>query len=144
MGGGFKGTLLFKDSPETTDLTEEGRRMGTLRDKATLPSLVSPIVPLLWKKEKKKLSHIMHSKFIKHSQILPWIIVHAKLLQLCLTLCDPIDWNPPGSSNHDILQARIPQWVTMPYSRGSSWPMDRTRIYFVSCTGIQHHNMKFV
>ena len=30
------------------------------------------------------------------------------------TLCDPMDWSPPGSSVHDILQARILGWVPMP------------------------------
>ena len=36
--------------------------------------------------------------------------MHAKLLQLCLTLCDPMDCNLLGSSVHGILQARILQW----------------------------------
>ena len=43
-----------------------------------------------------------------------------KLLQLCLTLCDPMDSGPPGSSVYGILQARILKWVAMPSSRGSS------------------------
>ena len=34
----------------------------------------------------------------------------------------PIDYSPPGSSVHGILQARIPERVAMPFSRGSSWP----------------------
>ena len=42
--------------------------------------------------------------------------------QLCLTLCDPIDCSPPGSSGHGILQARILEWVAMPSSGGSSRP----------------------
>ena len=42
--------------------------------------------------------------------------------QLCLTLCDPMDYNPPGYSVHGILQARIPEWVAMPSTRGSSQP----------------------
>ena len=33
--------------------------------------------------------------------------MYAQLLQSCLTLCDPIDYSPPGSSVHRILQARI-------------------------------------
>ena len=41
----------------------------------------------------------------------------AKLLQLCLTLCDPMDCSPPGSSVHGILQARILEWIAMPSSR---------------------------
>ena len=31
--------------------------------------------------------------------------------QLYLTLCDPMNYSPPGSSVHEILQARIPEWV---------------------------------
>ena len=41
-------------------------------------------------------------------------------LQLCPTLCDPMDQNPPGSSVHGILQARILEWVAMSHSRESS------------------------
>ena len=46
--------------------------------------------------------------------------VSVKLLQLCLTLCDPMDCSPPGSSVQGILQARILEWVAMPSSRGYS------------------------
>ena len=52
---------------------------------------------------------------------------HAQLLQSCPTLCDPMDCSPPGSSVHGILQARIPEWVTIPFSRGSSWPRGWTQ-----------------
>ena len=38
--------------------------------------------------------------------------------QSCLTLCDPMDCSPPGSSVHEILQARVVEWVAMPSSRG--------------------------
>ena len=38
----------------------------------------------------------------------------------CLTLCDPVDCSPPGSSVHGVLQARILEWVAMLFSRGSS------------------------
>ena len=40
--------------------------------------------------------------------------VRAKFLQLCLTLCNPMDGSPPGSSVHGILQARILGWVARP------------------------------
>ena len=39
-----------------------------------------------------------------------------------------MDCSPPGSSVHGILQARILEWVAMPFSRGLSWPKDRTCI----------------
>ena len=45
--------------------------------------------------------------------------VPAKLLLLCLILCDPMDCNSPCSSVRGILQARILEWVAMPFSRGS-------------------------
>ena len=52
----------------------------------------------------------------------------AKSLQVYLTLSDPMDCSPPGSSVYGILQARILEWVAMPSSRGSSRPRDRTHI----------------
>ena len=52
--------------------------------------------------------------------------------QSCMTLCDPMDCSLPGSSVHGIFQARIPEWVVISFSRGSSEIRDRTR---VSCTG---------
>ena len=52
--------------------------------------------------------------------------------QLCLTLCDPMDCSPPGSSVHEIFQARILEWVAISSSRGSSWPRNETH---VSCIG---------
>ena len=48
----------------------------------------------------------------------------ATLPQVCLTICDPMDYNPPGSSDYGILQARILEWVAMPSSRGFSQPRD--------------------
>ena len=54
-------------------------------------------------------------------------LIHAKTLQLCLTLCDPMNWSPPGSSVHGILQAKILEWVAMPSSRESSQLRYRTQ-----------------
>ena len=61
--------------------------------------------------------------------------VCVKSLQSCLTLRDPVDTSPPGSSVHGILQARILGWVAISFSRGSSQPRDGTRVSYVSCTG---------
>ena len=46
----------------------------------------------------------------------------------CLTLCDPVDYSPPGSPVHGISQARILEKVVISFSRGSSPFRDRTRI----------------
>ena len=49
----------------------------------------------------------------------------------------PMDSSLPDSSIHVIFQARILQWVTISYSRGSSWPREWTHASYVSCTGRQ-------
>ena len=64
----------------------------------------------------------------------PW---YAKLFQLCPTLCDPMDYTPPGSSVYGILQARILEWVAISFFRGASQPRDRTRMSYISCIGRQ-------
>ena len=58
----------------------------------------------------------------------------AQSLQSCLSLCNPMDCSPPGSSVYGILQARILEWVAISSSGGSSWPKDWTRVSCVSCT----------
>ena len=49
-----------------------------------------------------------------------YVLCCAKSLQSCLTLCNPMDCSPPGSSVQGILQARILEWVALPSSRESS------------------------
>ena len=51
------------------------------------------------------------------------------LAQWCLTLCDPMNYSWPGSSVRGILQARILEWVAMPFSGESSWPRNRTWVF---------------
>ena len=58
--------------------------------------------------------------------------------QACPTLCNPMDYSPPGSSVHGILQARKLKWIAMPSSRGSSQPRDWTR---VSCPARRFFNV---
>ena len=54
--------------------------------------------------------------------------VKVKVAQLWPILCDPMDCSQLGSSVHGILQARIPEWVAIPFSRGSSRPRDWTLV----------------
>ena len=61
----------------------------------------------------------------------------AQSLQLCPTLCDPMDCSLPGSSVNGILQVRILEWLALPSSRGSSQPRDQTCVSYVSYTGRQ-------
>ena len=57
-----------------------------------------------------------------------WKKVQVLVTQLCLTLCDPMDCSPPGSSVHGILQARILEWIAICFSRGSYWLRDWTQV----------------
>ena len=47
----------------------------------------------------------------------------------CLTLLDPVDCSPPGSSVHGISQARMLEWITVSFSKGSSRARDQTHVF---------------
>ena len=72
------------------------------------------------KKEKVALN-----RFWKNTICLQCVCVCAKLLQLCLILCDPMNGSLPGSSVHGTLQARILDLVAKSSSRGSYRPRDQ-------------------
>ena len=63
--------------------------------------------------------------------------VRVKSLQLCLTLCNPVDRSLLGFSVHGIVQARILEWAAMPSSRGSYMPGLMSSC-FCPCPGTQH------
>ena len=67
-----------------------------------------------------KWSRITFGFFLSLGNI--FLVCMLKALQLCPTLCDPMDYSPPGSSVHGILQAKILEWVSIFSSRGYSWP----------------------
>ena len=54
----------------------------------------------------------------------------AKSLQLCPTLCDPIDSSPPGSAIPGILQARTLEWVVISFSNAWKW---KVKVKLLSC-----------
>ena len=65
--------------------------------------------------------------------------VHAHLLwsgsERCSVVSNssrPLDYNPPGSSVHETLQAKILEWVAVPFPRGFSWPRDWTQVYCIA------------
>ena len=85
--------------------------------------------------EKEKYS-VMVSNFPTYARLVNYktIAVNAifesesEVAQSCLTLCNPMDCSPPGSSLHGILQARLLEWVAISFSRVSSQPRDRTQV----------------
>ena len=62
---------------------------------------------------------------------------HCLVAQLCLTLCNPTDCSPQGSSVCGISQTRILEWAAISFSRGSSQPRDGSCACCVSCIGGQ-------
>ena len=67
-----------------------------------------------------------------------YIHIYAwSVAESCLTLCNPTNCSPPGSSVHEIFPTRILEWVVISYSRGSSPPRDWTHVSCVSCIGRQ-------
>ena len=64
----------------------------------------------------------------------------AKLLQSCLTLCDPIDRSPPGSTVPGILQARTLEWVAISFSNARKWKVkvkSLSRVRLLATQGLQ-------
>ena len=58
--------------------------------------------------------------------------VKVLVTRSCPTLCNPMDCSPPGSSVHGVLQARILEWVAIPFSRGPSRPRDQSWVSHIS------------
>ena len=68
-----------------------------------------------------------------------WNEVCVLVAQSRPTICDPMDCSP-GSSVHGILQARILEWVAIPFSRASFQPRDRTRVSHIAGRFFYHLN----
>ena len=61
-----------------------------------------------------------------------WLKSESEVAQSCLPLCNSMDCSLPGSSVHGIFPARVLEWVAIFFSRGSSWPRDRTWVSHVA------------
>ena len=71
----------------------------------------------------KKISNLSAQKWLMLSHFVAMIMhtATAKSLQLCPTLCDPIDSSPPGSPVPGILKARTLEWVAISFSNAWKW-----------------------
>ena len=94
------------------------------------------LVPKIWK---IKLSFSKHHylPFNFHVSFLLWyqpcdLLCVCLVTQWCPTLWDFMNCSPPGSFVHGIFQARILEWVAIPFSRGSSQPKDQIQVSFIA------------
>ena len=88
----------------------------------------------LKKKHLSKLKILFHIRSLRNHLELKWSESEVLVTQYCPTLCSPIDCSLPGSSVLGILQARIPVWVAIPFSRKSSWPRVWTQVSCIAGT----------
>ena len=127
---GERGTLLFVIDrgpvcPGPPGTQPEVKREG---GKAQTRTKQVPVKPV-WLLD----AAMLEASFSSRSSRFRSQCLRAHALQSCPTLCDPRDCSPPGSSVRGIIQARILEWVAMPFSRGSSQPGDLTRVSCISC-----------
>ena len=88
--------------------------------------------------------HTWLVKIALQSQILMnSFVVIVELLSRVWLLCNPMACSPPGFFVHGILQARILEWVTIPFSRGSSWSRDWTQVSWKGRQTLYHWATNF-
>ena len=113
---GFLDLLTTMTTTKTSQLIQRNILTSFISDSGKISFLRTPV---LWMS-------------IPSIQNPPLFIPTVLVPQLCLILCDTMGCNSPGSSVHGISQARILEWVAMPFSRGSSWPRARTQVSCVA------------
>ena len=96
-------------------------------------SIPTPMLPLLCSASDHALGVCWLWGTLLSLAAFPLLIFKKVVLitQSCLTLCDPMDCSPPGSSVHGILWARIVEWIAIPFSRGFSRLRNQTPVFHI-------------
>ena len=79
----------------------------------------------------------VHGVTGSQTQLSDWIELMCSVAQLCLTLCDPVDWSQAGCCVQEILQARKLKWLDISSSRGPYLTQGSNHISYISCIGRQ-------
>ena len=117
--------------PASTTMKLKKWLQATLQEteEATSEPCPDSWIPELWQVILRVLGHCIleslesSNRWLKHT-----VKVKVLVSQSCPTLCDPMDCIRPGSSGHRILQARILEWVAIPFFRVSSRSRDQTQV----------------
>ena len=81
-------------------------------------------------------SRLSLCSYMRHVPLIKLLCVCVRA-QLCLTLCNLVDYSPLGSSDHGISQVRMLEWIAISCSKGSFQPRDQTQVSCASCIGRQ-------
>ena len=119
-GGTWVSALEFPHADSQVPLKALGCSFSSYHTRPT-----APIWLLSW--PENYFSHTLLRTTTKHLDMFLDVIVKVKVIQLCLTLCDPMDYTV-----HGILQARILELVAYPFSSGSSQPRNGTRVSWIA------------
>ena len=107
--------VLRQDCPQTLFPTVFHCQISS-RNLSAIFGLVTMLTSSRWAIQ-KELSYVSSGKLMSiHLFMCVWVA------QQCLILCNPMDCGLPGPSVHGIPQARILEWIAIPFFRGSSWP----------------------
>ena len=118
----LRSTPPGKPLPATPQSTVAGLRVGAVEQRA----LENPHALCLQHPEQRPVLSQACTKNVLNewNGCLIVCLVEVLVAQSCLTLCYPMGCSPPGSCVHGILQARILEWVSIAFSKGSSRPRD--------------------
>ena len=133
--------FTLKDDLSSHKTTWKNPKCKLLNESSQFEKVTYHVIPAKWHSEKDKTIEMI--KAVKVS-CLPSLAdacsqhwntsLHASsVTKLYLTLCDPMECSPPGSSVHRILQARKLRVACHFLPRGSCWPMDQTQVSCISC-----------
>ena len=129
----FKGLEVFQSFPESVSSSDMRVYLMPLSGRFRQPPPI--LLSGRWGRNKLGMKPIainypVHTKSTLTMGSAQGKKVKMVVTQSRLTLCDPMDCSPPGSSIHGIIQASILEWVAIPFSRVSSQLRDQT---WISC-----------
>ena len=145
--GKSKGTVIFGSGHACNPRAELSGKLGSrLMGKLLLPPVPksrchyqADISPWLLKMKRVRVPNLSSGSVCHlegaHSQVKSASVSHLVVSDFW----DLMDCSPPGSSLHGILQARILEWVAIPFSRKSSWPRDQPNLGLLHCRQILYH-----
>ena len=113
--------MFFVNQPFVTSLTNRSQRpKKSIRDNQRYMEKIQTRSYERLLTEKDFMTFLLIRALLDLTKLFFFCESESEVPQLCPTLCDPVDCSPPGSFVHEILQARILEWVAISFSRDFS------------------------